>query len=323
MSGALGQAYRLLRYGGRRAQRRYNLRGAHDFADRRRGGDRLIIVLAGHKPYLWPYSIGRLERFAPADADVCLVSPGVASDELDRVAERNGWSRLRTRRNQVALAQNLAIARHPDARWIYKIDEDVLIGEGFFDGLMAGYERVEREGRFAVGVVAPVLNVNGYSYRMFLDALGLTDAYRESFGELRQACLGVRAQADGAAARWLWRHSVPFDEVAERFRVRPFGWSAAPHRFSIGAMLMQRGMWEHMNGYTVDPASPGVGDDEAQLCMACTDASRVVAVLHDVFAGHFSFGPQEAAMREALPELAAGLRIGPSRQLVLAEVDAG
>jgi hypothetical protein len=33
----------------------------------------------------------------------------------------------------------------------------------------------------------------------------------------------------------------------------------------------------------------------------------VPVVLHDVFAGHFSFGPQEAAMREALPSLADGL----------------
>jgi hypothetical protein len=318
-----GQAYRVLRHGARRAQWRYNLRGAHEFVDRRRGSDRLIIVLAGHKQYLWPHTIERIARFAPADADVCLVSPGVESGELDRVAGRNGWSRLRTRRNQVALAQNLAIAHHPEARWIYKVDEDVLVGEGFFDALQAGYRRVENEGRFAGGLVAPVLNVNGYSYRVFLDTLGLTDAYRERFGELRQACIGVRAQADGEAARWLWEHSVPFDEIAERFRRQPFAWSAAPHRFSIGAMLMQRDMWEHMHGYSVDPASPGVGDDEAQICMACTDSSRVIAVLHDVFAGHVSFGPQEAAMRAALPELAAGLSITPKLQLVLEEVEAG
>jgi hypothetical protein len=303
----VAQGWRSLRYAGRRVQRRINLTGEHVFVDRRQGSERLIMVLAGYKRYLWPYTLARVERFAPAGADVCLVSAAVESDELDGMAERNGWSRLTTRRNQVALAQNLAIVRHPGARWIYKLDEDVVVGEGFFEALLDGYERVEREGRFQLGLAAPVLNLNGFSYRLFLDALGLTDAYLERFGELRQACMGVKAHEDGDAARWLWEASVPFDAVARRFRELPFGYSTIPHRFSIGAMLMERSLWESMEGYTVDLTSPGIGDDEREIFATCADVSRVAVVLHDVLAGHFSFGLQERAMREALPDLAPGL----------------
>jgi hypothetical protein len=303
----LGDGWRALRFAGRRLQRRINVTGAHRFVDRRRGADRLVMILAGYKDYLWPHTLARLERHAPADADVCLVSAAVESPALDRLAERNGWSRLVTRRNQVALAQNLAIAHHPGARWLYKLDEDVVVGAGFFGALLDGYRRVQADGRHRVGFVAPILNVNGFSYRLFLEHLGLEDAYAERFGELRQACMDVRAYSDGEAARWLWEQTLPFDAQARRFRERPFGYTPVPHRFSIGATLMERDLWEGMHGFTVDLASPGVGDDEAQLCMACTDMSRVAVVLHDVLAGHFSFGPQEAAMRAALPALESGL----------------
>src|SRR5687768_3510918 len=154
-----------------RTQRRLDHHGAHEFTDRRRGSEQMLIVLAGYKEYLWPYTIGRVEAFAPADADVCIVSSGVAPGALGEIAERRGWSWLRTQRNSLCLAQNLAIAHHPDARYIHKLDEDVLIAAGHFERLLAAYERVAEEGRFAPGFAAPVLNVNGFSYRMFLDEL--------------------------------------------------------------------------------------------------------------------------------------------------------
>jgi hypothetical protein len=305
--GAIGEGWRGLRFAGRRLQRRINVTGAHRFVDRRRGADALVTILAGYKGYLWPHTLARLERHMPEGVDVCLVSAATESPELDRLAERNGWSRLVTRRNQVALAQNLAIARHPGARWLYKVDEDVIVGAGFFEGLRQGYANVMDDGRHRVGFVAPILNVNGFSYRLFLEHLGLAGEYAARFGELRQACMEVRAYSDGDAARWLWERTLPFDEMARRFRERPFGYTPVPHRFSIGATLMERDLWEDMHGFTVDLASSGLGDDESKLCMACTDASRVAVVLHDLLAGHFSFGPQEAAMRAALPALAPGL----------------
>lgn len=272
----------------------------------------MLTVLIGYKPYLWPYTLSRLERFVPEGIDVCLVSPAAESYELDRTAERLGWSRLVTEANNPSLAQNLAVVRHPEADWLFKIDEDILVGEGFFAGLERGFVRTQAEGPYTPGFCAPVLNVNGFSYRLFVEALGLEDEWRKEFGDLRQACMGVPAYSDGQAARWLWERSVPFDEVSAMFRRRPWAASAVPHRFSIGAFVMQRAFWAETDGLEVDLSKPGVGADEAFLCAQCVDLSRVMTVVHDVFAGHFSFGPQESAMRAALPQLADGLRITPA-----------
>jgi hypothetical protein len=296
-----------------RLQRRLNFTGRHRFDDRSRGRDRLAIVLAGYKRHLWPYTLPRLERHVPDDLDVCLVSPGTDPPELEALARRNGWSRLITERNALSLAQNLAIRHHPAARWIHKLDEDIFIAEGHFDGLQAGYERVRAEGRFRPGFAAPVLNVNGFSYRLFLEALGLEEDYRRRFGELLQSSGWVKAQNDGAAARWLWEHSLPIEKVAARFAARPFGYSPLPHRFSIGAILYERDLWEEIGGFVTIPGG-GVGDDEAQLCRECVNLSRIGVVIHDVFAGHFSFGEQDAQMRAALPELTD--RLLPAAQKV-------
>jgi hypothetical protein len=290
-----------------RGQRRLNFAGEHEFTDRRRGAETMIVVLAGYKPHLWPYTLSRMEHLAPEDADVCLVSSGLSSPELDAVAARNGWSRLVTRRNAVALAQNLAILHHPAARFVHKLDEDILLADGYFTAMAEGYERVLEDGRYTPGFCAPVLNVNGFSYRLFLETLDLADDYAARFGELRQAGEGNLAHTDGEAALWLWRRTVPFDETARRFSELPFGYSAVPHRFSIGAILFERALWEEIGGLVVMPWG-GLGHDEKFLCKECTDRSRVGIVLHHVLAGHFSFGPQDPVMRAALPELEQGLR---------------
>lgn len=271
----------------------------------------MLIVLAGYKGYLWPYTLARIERFVPAEIDVCIVSPGVAPPDLGEMAERNGWSWLRTERNSLCLAQNLAIARHPAARYLHKLDEDVLIADGHFERLLAGYERFRAEGRFMPGFAAPILNVNGFSWRPFLDELGLTEEYVARFGDERQAAaFDVPAQVDPEAARWLWERTLPFDEVAARFAARSPGHTVIPHRFSIGSFLMERDLWESFGGFSSDPYGD-LGRDERQLCMECNDRSRVPFVVHDVLAGHWSFGPQEKAMRAALPELADGLALAP------------
>lgn len=283
--------------------RRRNLTGSSYFVDRSSGAQAVVVVLAGYKPYLWDVTLSRLERFVAPELDVCLVSPALRSAPLEALAERRGWSYLSTRANYVSLGQNLAIARHPQARWVYKLDEDIVIGEGFFDRLLATYEHVVAEGHYRPGFCAPVLNVNGFSYLRFLKTLGLEAAYRERFGELRLSTGEIPATNDGEAALWLWRHSLPFDDVAARFADQPPGYSTVPHRFSIGAILFEREFWDSFGGLLVRPPAGALGVDETSICRKCVDMSRAMVVAHDVFAGHFSFGAQEAFMREHIEEL--------------------
>jgi len=294
-----------------RARRWLNLRGKSGFEDRSRGSDRLLIVLAGYKSYLWSLTIERIRRFVPAEIDVCVVSPGVCLPELAALAEANGWSYLHSSANKVSLAQNLAIQAHPSARYIYKIDEDVFIAEGFFEGLITGYRAIEDEGIYRPGFCAPVMNVHGFTYALFLEQRGLTAEYLERFGELRRAAIDLAARDSGEAAVWLWERSVPLDSVATEFAALPFRYSTVPHRFSIAALLFERDLWEWMGGFRVSLRSSVLGEDEKYLCMTCTERSRVICVAHNVFAGHLGFGPQEAALKAALPGLRPGLELAP------------
>src|SRR5437763_489999 len=83
--------------------------------------------------------------------------------------------------------------------------------------LRSGYLAVEDAGEFRPGFAAPILNVNGFSYVPFLEALGLRDEYASQFGGTPRACTGIPIQRQGPAAAWVWRHSVPVDAVARRF----------------------------------------------------------------------------------------------------------
>lgn len=290
----------------RRSKRR-RFAGEYRFEDRQTGSQALIIVLAGYKEYLWPWVFERLRRAMPSDADVCIASSGRHDAALARMASEAGWSYLSSAENQVPVVQNLAIREHPSARMVVKVDEDIIVPTGFFSDLLAGYERVKQERRFTPGICSPVLNVNGYSYVNFLETLGLLDEYRERFGELTRRSGLIKATDRGEGALWLWERSLPFDEVAARFAALPFAYSAVPHRFSIGAIAYERDLWEEMGGFWLGAEAPGLGADEEQICRTCMSLSRVIVVLHNLFAGHFAFGPQEPTMRGALERLAPGL----------------
>lgn len=278
---------------------RWRFAEKHRFVDRSTGSDRLLVVLAGHKPLLWPLTLERFRRALPDGVDACLVTPGVDRPELDAWARDAGWSYLTTGKGHVSVAQNLALRAHPRARWIYKLDEDIFVADGYFEALAAGYARVQAEADFAVGFCSPLLNVNGFSYKDFLEVVGATDAYRERFGALRRASDGIPAQQDGDAAVFLWERSIPVDAVAAQVAARPFGYSIVPHRFSIGALLFERDLWEGMRGFRRLERAPGLGEDEQHVCVECLSRSRIMAVLDDVYAGHFAFGPQMPAMERA------------------------
>lgn len=286
-----------LRFGGKRV-----------FDNRSKGSQDLLIIAAGYKEYLWPWTLGRMARYVPSDFDVCLCSAGVHSDALAAFAREHGWSYLSTTPNRIALPHNIAIDSHRNALRIHKLDEDIFVSEGYFETMVEGYERFAAEGAFNAGFAAPVLNVNGFSYKVFLETMGLVDAYRERFdGELKQAAGGVHAHYDGEAALWLWEHTLPFDETAARFAAQPYGWSIIPHRFSIGAIYFERNFWEMLRGFRAPLAQGVLGVEEEQICMHTVNASRAMFTLHNVLAGHFAFGPQEPTMRAALDRLRAGL----------------
>ncbi|MDQ7997143.1 MAG: hypothetical protein AAGC76_14990 [Luteibacter sp.] len=283
-------------------------RGATRLHGEPKGRDIGIAVLAGYKPALWPLTLARIRRFAPANAEVCVTTAGKHVPELAALCEQNGWTYLTTAANKTGLALNKVIEAHPAATRWFKLDEDIFVAEGFFEDMIAGYDALMREGSYRPGYCSPMLNVNGISYAGFLERLDATTAYHEAFGELRQAAGAVHAHYDPKAAEWLWRQTLPLDEVAQRIRGGSGG--ALQHarligtRFSIGAIYFERNFWEEIGGFSSTWRQGILGVDETGLCEGCMLTSRPMFYLTNVLAGHFSFYPQEKAMMALIPEFA-------------------
>ena len=290
---------------GRRFARIRDYSSAMQVSGTVRDADSLVVILAGYKPAIWPLVLRRIAKYAPKDHAVCVVTAGKSEPRLAAFCTRQGWCYVSVKKNKTGLALNKAIALHPKARWIYKLDEDIFIPAGFFQGLRRGYDRILKEGVYRPGFCSPTLNLNGVSYRHFLEATGNTRAYMKKFGELAVACDGVKAHYDPEAAVWLWRRSLPLEKVAAKLRKGKDPYFLAGGKFSIGAILLEREFLESIGGFRSTWRQRMLGIDESFLCAACVERSRPMVVLKDMLAGHFSFYTQEKAMLAALPELAA------------------
>jgi len=266
------------------------------FDDRSRGRGTVLLVLAGYKPELWDHVFPRIAaHVSPDTVDVCVVCSGhpPAAGELREAARRYGWSFSQCAEDRLAHAQNLAIRALPKAEWISKIDEDMFVTAGWLDHLRETHERVEREGKWRVGFVAPVIPINGYGWRLLMELTGTLDEYRAAFPEFPpiSAAMDVGAHQSAGVAEWLWRHSTPLDEMAATLARRAGESSICPHRFSIGAFLMKRETWALHGGFKI--AGDGeLGWEESQLCTWCMDQSRAIVVDHSALVGHFAFYPQ-------------------------------
>ncbi|HWP20811.1 MAG TPA: hypothetical protein VNO84_16900 [Burkholderiaceae bacterium] len=273
------------------------------FIDRRAHKDGLIVVLAGYKSFLWPTTLERIYSSQHDDCDVCVVSPGLYSEELKSICEKNNWSYLSVQRNSPGVALNQAVSLHPGADYIFKLDEDIVISPGFFSAMRIGYQRVLERSMLEPGFCAPVLNINGITYYTFLRTLGLEEEYKSMFGPLVMRCQDVPVHNNPEAAWWIWSKTLPFREIADRFSNGPERFSICSTRFSIGAILFRRQFWEMIGGFKSAWHAGILGVDEDMLCRDCVSFSRPMYIVETVLAGHFSFYPQEALMKRMLPEM--------------------
>lgn len=293
----------LMEIAGRHLVQLRDHQSGYEFFNRGSGKSALVVVLAGYKSYLWPATLERLRRFAPSDADFCITSAGMHSAELKAICAENGWSYLSVARNSPGIALNKAIALHPNADYIYKLDEDIFISSNFFNSLRDGYNQVWQDSMLEPGFCAPLLNVNGISYLEFLRELGLEGEYKECFGKLLVRCSDLPVHNNPDAAWWLWRKTLPFDVIAEKFSKKSNSYSVCSTRFSIGAILFRRKFIDQIRGFKSAWHSGVLGVDEEMLCRDCVSYSRPMYIIESVLAGHFSFYPQEALMKEKLPEM--------------------
>jgi hypothetical protein len=260
------------------------------FEDKRKNYNKTLIVLAGYKEKLWDIVFKRIKQFIPNDIDVCVMSSGKYVPELSRICNNNNWSYLSTKTNNLSLIQNIAIKLHPNAEYIYKLDEDMFICDGFFDGLMNTYIHVENNSPYRVGIVAPLIPVNVHGSIRFMEKMNCLGEFEDKFGK---AYYDFDTHFGGQTEEtiFLWEHTLPLDETSNKVRNMPYSYFVCPHRFSIGAILFKRTIWEKMGGFKVVEGT-GLGHDEqdfASFFLTFTNFYSFI-IAENVLAGHYSYG---------------------------------
>lgn len=156
-----------------------------------------------------------------------------------------------TNYNQLALIQNEIITKLK-ADFYIKIDDDILVGEGWTDGFVGVYERHYNTMSFG-SVTIPI---NGFGWVPFLEVMGLTEEFKEKFPQtpLNQDCMDVAVYKDKYVNEFIWNKCLDIDETVKHFKERQHGRFHdlfCPHRYSIGAIVFSHKRWEEMGGWRV------------------------------------------------------------------------
>ena len=281
-------------------RKKKRVKGKYNFINRSRNCDKLCIILAGYKEFLWDDVFGRIKKYVSEDIDVCIVSSGLYSKKLESIALENSWSYLSVKQNKVTLVQNIAIDLFREAKMIYKLDEDMFVTSNFFSQLMETYTKVKENDNYKIGFVAPLIPINGFSNVTVLKKTNTLKSYEKKFG---------KAYHDGGGdepiiknpdiARFMWGESEKvlrdIDKLADMFSNEEFSYDICSIRFSIGAILFSRDLWEEMGRFEVGLGN-NMGVDEVQMCRHCMLFSRAIVVAENTIVGHFSYGPQTKTM---------------------------
>lgn len=270
--------------------------------DNRKGYEILVMVLAGYKPDLWDKVFDRFIKYMDLPADVCIVSSGLQNERLAQLARENGWSYMSTKVNNLCLAQNECIELHPNAKYIFKMDEDIFVTDGSFRTLIFNFRELESDSDYVPGAIVPMINVNATT---FIQVLRL----QKKLGKFT-ARFGLPKVSDGRThhdditfnedvCKFLW-DDVNIDDKSKRGSIR----TPVFTRFSIGLVLFTREVWLNMGRFPVDLENSieykrvGLGEDEKALCSYCFMKAYPMFIDETVLVGHLSYGPQTKAMME-------------------------
>lgn len=282
-------------------EKRKNLTQKYKFEGKVKNKDKVCFILAGYKTFLYDSIFNRIKKYVPNDVEVCILSSGKYCEDLSKIAKSNDWSYISTKRNNVALIQNVAINHFKNAKYIYKLDEDIFVTEGYFETMLKTLNECEKSGEYQVGFIAPTIPINGFGNMLVLKRFELIDTYTELFEKPLYAAGPSRMiESNPDVAKFFWgdKDYLPqLDEMNKIVSEDEFDYVACPIRFSIGAILFKRETWENMGMYKVMDGA-GMGVDEQQFCDYCMSTSHAIIVSKNSIVGHLSFGKQNSTMEE-------------------------
>ena len=236
------------------------------------------MILAGYKPFLYEDVFARVKAFTPKHFDVCVMSSGLFDETLNQIAAENNWSYLSTAENNIPLVQNLAIMLHPQAEFIYKMDEDIF--------------------RF----VAPLIPINPYGYVRLLEKLGLIETYEKMFEPVYYGANNRMITTNLDVAKFFWGEGGIFpsiDKMNAAFQNQKISYSICSIRFTIGMIMFHRDLWLTMDGLKVNQVGNyGLGLDEWVICQFCVMEALAMVVAENAVVGHLCFCSLTSAMKE-------------------------
>lgn len=268
----------------------------YSFVNRSKGHEALCYILAGYEQTIWDGTLARVEKYQSEKYDYCLVSSGKYDEQLADMAEQNGWSYLSTEVNQVCYIQNLVVELHPKAEYILKMDEDIFVGEEFFDRMLSDFKRVEIEGDYRVGFAVPVVPLNCAGYVSYLKLSGNRENYESKFGRAYISRFSAVFNVV-ETAEFLWDTMTTFDDMSEKFHEN-YGYGILSCYYNIGVIMFTRDRWIMMGKWPEDICSSGMGVDEAYICQDGNEKDMPIYEFYDVLAGHLAFGHQKKVMLE-------------------------
>ncbi|MCX8180521.1 MAG: hypothetical protein N3E41_03955 [Thermofilaceae archaeon] len=304
-----------MRRGWLRLQVRHNFYiRKYKFIDRRRKGKLTIVVLTGKYPKIWDVTFERLHAYS-LGANIIVVNPdGLHGSIVEKICEKYDFSYFESVSRNFEAAQNFVNTHLVESPLILKMDDDVFLTENTIRNLYRSYWKLKGEG-YCIGFLAPILNVNNVSYYHFLKILGLEEEYTRLFEKpiFARHWTKQRIWYDPEAAMWVWRHSLPLNEVARIFEERKsLHFELIPVRFSISCIMYEREFLLARRGFVAyyrfagrkgtskkTPVSLFIPfGDESSINYFANDGMCGRFLILDAFAGHLCYGPQASSMLE-------------------------
>lgn len=279
-----------------------SLTSKYKLVDNRQNCENLVIILAGYKEFLWKDVMPRIQYYLPKNDkyEVCLVSSGKYSQELFSIAEKYKWSYLSLKRNNVSLALNEAIHLFPNAKYIYKIDEDMFLTDGFFEELKDTYSYVNDRSPYNCGFVAPLIPINGFGYIKILQHYNMLKIFEKKFKEKAKFSVNQKRNIvnNPEVAKFLWGRDLPnIDQMNKDAQANSKKYYISPTLFSIGAIYFSRKYWKEFGMFPV-VSGDGMGSDEEKINGYTFTHSKSVIVSSHTVVGHFGYGPQTQEMKK-------------------------
>lgn len=271
------------------------------FENRSKNSSKLLLILAGYKEAFWDDIFKRVQQFVPQEFDICIISSGVNCPKLRKVAQENNWSYLSCKRNNINLTQNTAISLFPNAQEIIKMDEDIFLTKNSISNLTKHFEQWKKDAEYEVGVVSPLINVNGYGYLRLLKKFGAVEAYQQMFDRPRYYGRFQPIEEDYRAAEFMWGHEnhLPSLDSMNAACLEDEGkYTVVPIRLSIGCFIMDRDYWKQMGGFPVHRLASDFARDEETINKNATILSQAMLMDESTVVGHLGFGNQTPKMTD-------------------------